>query len=193
MLIRVTRFVLFAVLLGVCLRGASAQAPSGPPKAGPEQEKLAQFVGKWNSQGDLKASAFGPAGKYSGIETCEWISNRFGVMCRTQGTIPMGAITGVSLIGYDPGEKNYLYTEINSFGETSVSRGTNDGDTWTWTSEAKMGGKLMRQHFTMKVVSPDTVTYKFEVAEADGPFNSIMEGKQTRLGKGAAMAPARKK
>lgn len=182
--IRATRFVLFAVLMGLGAGVVLAQAPSAPPKPGPEQAKLAQFVGKWNSQADLKASPFGPAGKYSGVETCEWVSNRFGVMCRSQGTIPMGPISGVSLIAYDPQEKNYVYSEIDSFGEATISRGTLDGDTWTWTSEAKMGGKPMHQHFTMQVVSPDTITYKFEMAEADGPFNTIMEGKQTRIAKG---------
>jgi hypothetical protein len=85
------------------------------------------------------------------------------------------------MIGYDPGEKTYVYSEINNFGEATISRGTVDGDTWNWTNDAKMFGKLMRQHFTMKVVSADTATYKFEMAEADGPFKLIMEGKQTRI------------
>lgn len=167
-----------------------AQAPSGVPKPGPEQEKLAFFVGKWNSQGDLKTSAFGPGGKYIGTETCEWAANRFGILCRAQGTTPAGPMTGVSMLGFDSGEKTYIYTEINNFGETTISRGTVDGDTWNWTNDAKMGGKLTHQHFTMKVVSPDTATYKFEMAEGDGPFNLIMEGKQTRIdAKQARMAP----
>lgn len=181
MLTRATTLVMFAALAGFGAWCTFAQAPSAPPQPGPEQQKLSFFVGKWNSQGDLKQSSFGPGGKYSGIETCEWVANHFGVLCRTQGTLPAGPITGVSMIGYDAGEKTYVYSEINNFGEASISRGTVDGDTWTWTNDAKMFGKLMRQHFTMKVVSPDTATYQFEVAEADGPFNLVMEGKQTRI------------
>ncbi|HXN21160.1 MAG TPA: DUF1579 family protein [Candidatus Dormibacteraeota bacterium] len=186
---RLTTFAIVAVLAGLGALGGFPQAPSAPPKPGAEQEKLAFFVGRWNSQADLKASAFGPGGKYSGTETCEWVANRFGILCRTQGTLPMGPITGVSMIGYDAGEKTYVYSEINNFGETSISRGTVDGDTWTWTNDAKMAGKLMHQHFTMKVVSPDAATYKFEMAEGDGPFNMVMEGKQTRL---TAGKPTRK-
>lgn len=181
MLKRLCMFFLFAAITGFSVRCGLAQAPSGPPKPGPEQQRLAFFVGKWKSEGDLKPSAFGPGGKYSGTETCEWIANHFGVLCRSQGTMPMGAVSGVSMIGYDPGEKTYTYTEINTLGEATISRGTVDGDTWTWTNDAKIGGKLMRQHFTMKVVSPDTATYKFEMAEGDGPSNLVMEGKQTRM------------
>ena len=39
-----------------------AQDPSGPPKPGPEHQKLAYFAGKWTSVGDTKASAYGPGG-----------------------------------------------------------------------------------------------------------------------------------
>lgn len=180
MLKRLCTFLLFAVT-GFGVVCALAQAPSGQPKPGPDQQKLAFFVGKWKSEGDLKPSAFGPGGKYSGTETCEWIAGHFGVLCRSQGTMPMGAVNGVSMIGYDAGEKTYIYTEINTLGETTISRGTVDGETWNWTNDAKMGGKLMHQHFTMKVVSPDTATYKFEMAEGDGPFSLVMEGKQTRI------------
>jgi hypothetical protein len=178
---RLTTFASFAVLAALSALGTFPQAPPAPPKPRAEQQKLVFFVGKWNSQGDLKPSAFGPGGKYSGTETCEWVANRFGVLCRTEGTGPLGPITGVSMIGYDAGEKTYVYTEINNFGEASISRGTVDGDTWNWTNDAKMSGKLMHQHFTMKVVSPDAATYKFEMAEGDGPFNIAMEGKQERI------------
>lgn len=178
---RVTIFAIFVLVVGLGALQSFSQAPSGPPKPGPEQGKLAFFVGKWNSQGDLKPSAFGPGGKYVGTETCEWIANRFGVLCRAQGTTPMGPMTGVSMIAFDPSEKTYIYTEINNFGEATVSRGTVDGETWNWSNDAKMGGKLMHQRFTMKVASTDTATYKFEMAEGDGPFNLVMEGKQTRM------------
>jgi hypothetical protein len=170
-----------ALTLGLGVRLLSAQAPSAPPNPGPEQEKLATFVGKWNSEGNLQPSAFGPGGKYTGVETCEWIANRFGVLCRTQGTVPMGPVTAVSMMGYDPGEKTYVYFEINTLGETTIARGTVDGDTWAWKGEGKVGGKVMRQYFTIKVVSHDTATYKFEVAEGDGPPTLVMEGKQTRI------------
>ncbi len=38
-----------------------AQAPSGPPKRGPEHQKLAYFAGKWTSEGETKPNSFGPS------------------------------------------------------------------------------------------------------------------------------------
>jgi hypothetical protein len=35
-------------------------------------------------------------------------------------------------------------------GENVFSRGSVEGDTWTWNNEVKMGGKLTRVRFTLK-------------------------------------------
>jgi len=58
---------LVLIFVGVAL----AQAPSGPPKPGPEHQKLAYFAGKWSSEGDVKPGPFGPGGKVTFTETCE--------------------------------------------------------------------------------------------------------------------------
>ena len=52
----------YAALAFVTLVGASAlraQAPE-PPKPGPEHQKLAYFVGRWNIEGTVQASPMGP-------------------------------------------------------------------------------------------------------------------------------------
>jgi len=76
---RFSLIVLIAVLLVVALR---AQVPEGPPKPGLEHDKLAYFVGKWTSEGEAKATSFGPGGKYTATETCEWFAGKFAVSVR---------------------------------------------------------------------------------------------------------------
>jgi len=66
-------------------------------------------------------------------------------------------------------------------GEIVFSRGTVQGDTWTWNNESKMNGKPVRARFTLKQVSPDSASYKFEMGAADEPMKLVMEGKQTRV------------
>jgi hypothetical protein len=66
-------------------------------------------------------------------------------------------------------------------GESIFSRGMVEGDTWTWTNEGKMNGKPVRGRFTLKQMSPDSASYKFELASGDEPLKVIMEGKQTRV------------
>ncbi|HEX9223527.1 MAG TPA: DUF1579 family protein [Candidatus Acidoferrales bacterium] len=157
------------------------QAPSGPPKPGPEHQKLAYFAGKWASEAEMKPSAFGPGGKFAYTETCEWFSGGFALVCHTDGKMQEGTFSELSIMGYDPGEKTYVYFETTSYGENVFSRGTEEGGTWTWTSESKMNGKAAHARFTLKQVSADSSTFKFEIGMGDEPLKVVMEGKQTRV------------
>ena len=168
---------LVLMFVGVAL----AQAPSGPPKPGPEHQKLAYFAGKWSSQGDMKPGPFGPGGKVTFTETCDWFDGNFALVCHSDGKMQDLSHKGLSVMGWDPAEKTYTYFATNSMGEIVFSRGTVQGDTWTWNNESKMNGKPVRARFTLKQVSPDSASYKFEMGGADEPMKLVMEGKQTRV------------
>jgi len=170
-----------AVVACTLVGSAIAQGPEGPPKPGPEHQKLAYYVGKWVSEGETKASAYGPAAKYSFTQTCEWFNGSFAVVCRSEGKIAGAAFTSLSVTAYEAGEKAYIYFETSSSGETFVSHGTVSGDTWTWNGESKgPDGKPVRARFTLKQVSQDSATYKFEAGSGNEPLALVMEGKQTR-------------
>jgi len=168
---------LVLIFVGVAL----AQAPSGPPKPGPEHQKLAYFAGKWSSEGDVKPGPFGPGGKVTFTETCEWFDGNFALVCHSDGKMQDLPHKGLSVMGWDPAEKTYTYFATNTMGEIVFSRGTVQGDTWTWNNESKMNGKPVRARFTLKQVSPDSASYKFEMRAADEPMKLFMEGKQTRV------------
>jgi hypothetical protein len=157
-----------------------AQAPPEPPKPGPEQQKLAYFVGKWVSEADMKPSPYGPGGKVNFTETCEWFAGNFSLICHSEATMFGATIKGLSVMGYDMGDKTYVYFETNSMGENTFSRGNVDGDTWTWTGEMKMNGQPMHSRFTLKRVTDDSASFKFEMAAGSDPLAVVMEGKQTR-------------
>jgi hypothetical protein len=171
----------FAVLLfAFCISVVCAQAPSEAPKPGPEEQKLAFFVGKWVSDADMKPSAFGPGGKVNFTETCEWFAGNFSLVCHSEAAMFGTTIKGLSVMGYDGGDKTYVYFETNSMGQNTFSRGTVDGDTWTWTGDSKMNGQTMHSRFMLKRVTDDSATFKFEMGAESGPMSLIMEGKQTR-------------
>lgn len=176
-----TILALVAVLACTLVGTALAQAPTGPPKPGPEHQKLAYFVGKWVSGGETKASAYGPAAKYTFTQTCEWFEGGFALVCRSEGKFGDAPIKGISVMSYEIGEKAYIYFETNSLGENVVSHGTVSGATWTWNGEGKgMDGKPVHARFTLKQVTPDSATYKFEAGSGSEPLALVMEGKQTR-------------
>jgi hypothetical protein len=78
------------------------------------------------------------------------------IFCRSQQHHQHGSHEdhGTGYLGYNPEDKVYTYHEFSSDGETVDARGTVDGDTWTWTSEEKMQGKVMKGRFIEKITSP---------------------------------------
>ncbi len=177
---RVTLVVpmLFVVLFAIT---SMAQAPSGPPKPGPEVKKLGVFVGRWDAVGDVKPGPIGPGGKMTGFSACQSISDGFGVLCRETATVPgLGEVTDVGLLSYDAEAKNYVFLQVNNMGATWILRGTAKDDTWTWTSESTMGGKPMQLRFTVKWTSPDSYDFKNEAGPNANSIGVMMDGKGTR-------------
>jgi len=159
---------------------ALAQAPSGPPKPGPEHERLAYFTGKWAVEGDSKASAYGPAGKFTFTQNCDWFEGKFALVCHTNGTFMGMNVKGINVMSWDLNEKTYTYFETNTMGENVFARGAVQGDTWTWTNEGKMNGKTVRGRYVLKQDSADSATFKFEMAGEGEQMQTIMTGKQSR-------------
>jgi hypothetical protein len=177
---RATQAVLTVLALSSGL--ALAQAPKGKPMPGPENQRLGYFVGKWHSEGDMKASPFGPGGRFTDDANCEWFAGHFSVVCRSQGTSPMGPGREIGLLGYSTEAKAYTYYGIDNgpMIMTTVSLGTWNNGTWVYQDEAKMGGKMMKSRYTMVESSPTAYTFKWEMQGEDGSWQTMMEGKATK-------------
>ena len=168
------------IFSAVLLLAASALAQMEMPKPGPEHKKLDMFAGSWNLDGDLKPGPMGPGGKMTETEKCEWMEGGFYLVCHSQFTSGMGNGSGISVMGYSNDAKAYTYREFNSWGEFDDSKGSVDGDTWTWTSDEKMGGMSMKGRFTMKVVSPTSYNFMFEMSQDGTKWTTVMDGKATK-------------
>jgi hypothetical protein len=168
-----------AALVLVASVGARAQEA---PKPGPEHKRLEYFTGKWSSESEVKPNPVMPPGKYTTKDDCAWFHGGFALVCHTEGSGPMGAMKSVGIMGYNAEDKIYTYYGIDSSGMTPtvVSRGSVQGDTWVYTDESKMGGKLVKSRYTMKTLSPTAYTIKWEMQGPDGTWSALMEGKSTR-------------
>ena len=169
----------FAALLIITLWLAPAFA-QGPPKPGPELQKISYFVGNWTSEGDMKAGPMGPGGKVTIQEEGKWMDGGFFVVFHSTFKTAVGNGTGIALMGYDPQESVYTYDEFNSMGEAEHAKGTLDGDTWTYTAEEKMNGQTMNGRFTIKQLTPTSYSFKFEMSPPGGEFATVMDGKATK-------------
>ena len=170
------------LLLGILLLATAAFAQMDTPKPGPELKKLDYFVGHWTSEGDVKPGPMGPGGKFTMEEHTEWMDGGYFVVIHSKysgGGMPSG--TGTAYMGYDPQEKVYTYDEFNSMGEATHSKGMVDGDTWTWTNDMKMGPQSMKGRFSMKMFSPTSYSYKFEMSPDGTNWTLVMDGKDTKV------------
>ena len=173
---RVIIGVAFALAAGVPV---PAQAPAQSPRPSPDHKKLEYYVGKWVLESDVKASPFGPAGKNTGTEEVELGPGGFFVIFHDdiKGPAPTKA-TGI--LGYDGGAKNYTYYGVDSSGNVNVGTGKVAGNVWTWNTESKVAGKLIKGRATISIASPSSYTYKFEIADDKGAFITIEDGKATK-------------
>jgi hypothetical protein len=167
-------------ILAAWLVLAAAAMAQEMPKPGPELKKLEMFAGSWTMEGDMKPGAMGPGGKTTETEKCEWMDGGFFLVCHSDYKITMGNGSGISIMGYSAEDKAYTYREFNSWGEFTDSKGTFDGNTFTWTNEWKMGSMAMKGRFTTKVISPTSYDFSFEASQDGTKWTLVMDGKATK-------------
>lgn len=164
----------------VLILAATVFAQMEMPKPGTEHKKLDMFAGSWILEGDTKPSSMGPGGKVTENEKCEWMEGQFYLVCHTDFKTPMGNGSGISILGYSAEDKAYTYREFNSWGEFDDSKGSLDGSTFVWTNEEKMGGTPYKGRFTMKITSPTTYDFTYEMSEDGTKWTTVMDGKATK-------------
>ena len=167
-----------AAALVLASSGLAAQPPK--PTPGAEHKRLAFFSGQWNLEGEAKDSPFGPAGKFTGTETCEWFAGGFQLVCRSKGTGPKGPVTGMAVMSYDTGRKAYTYYAMSSLGDNIFVRGQVQGKVWTWSDESTMEGKKVKFVATITEETPTSSSFKLEVSVDGGPMTVIETGKSTK-------------
>jgi hypothetical protein len=176
----------FRILVtAVCLlagswSAAQAQPEQQQPTPTMQHQRMSYFAGNWTAEGMMKLSPKGNPAPFSLKETGEWVSNGFFLETRTSMKSPMGPINSVRVMGYNPENGLYTYNVYNSLGEHQMATGKLQGNTWTWTSEQKLNGVVSQARYTITAVTPDSYTFKQEVATPSGGWATVMEGKANR-------------
>jgi len=159
---------------------AAAQQQSAPTPS-MQHQRMGYFAGNWTADGMMKLSPKGNPAPFSLTETGEWVTDGFFLETRTKMKGPMGPINSVRVMGYNPENGLYTYNVYDSLGEHQMATGTLQGNTWTWTSEQKLNGVVTQARYTITTVTPDSYTFKQEVATPNGGWATVMEGKASRM------------
>lgn len=97
------------LVVGAGVLNAQLQLP-GPEK---EHEWLKQLVGEWESEAEMIMVPGQPPIKSKGKESVRAIGGLW-VVCDVSGDSPIGPMTAVMTLGYDPQKKKYIGTWIDS-------------------------------------------------------------------------------
>ena len=104
--------LLFSLLL-VCLSTiAIAQTPVPTPD--PELKKMQAFSGDWTYEGEAKPTPFGPGGKFSGEQHCEWILNGFALQLSAVEKSANGTVRSLEIDTYDPRTRTFSSTDTTT-------------------------------------------------------------------------------
>jgi len=169
-----------ACLIVIVFLSFAAVAQMPTPKPAPELSKLDFLAGNWITDTDMKPGPMGPGGKTTSKGEAHWMEGKFFLVMHSKFTGAMGDGMALAVMGYDPEKKVYTYNDYDSMGQAGRSTGTVDGDTWTWTSDENMGGQTFKGRYTMKVLSPTSYTFKYEMSKDGTNWTTVMDGKATK-------------
>ncbi len=170
--------VVLAVFLGAV--GLVAQKPE-MPKPGPEHQQLQAFVGTWTFEGEMKPGPMGPGGKMTGTDRIQWLPGNFAVERRFEGTGPMGKISGIEIMTYDPAKKAHTYTYFDNMGSIGSGTLTISGSTWTGTGTSNMAGKTMHDRCKLTLgAGSTTLAISCEMSTDGKTWTHVFDGKATK-------------
>jgi hypothetical protein len=121
-----------AAMLGVSVASLCAQSKPVPmSRAGLPQAKLAFLVGAFTTESRiLPGPMVVKEAVGTGTSSGRWGLDSMFVFFEEQSVNPLlGSYKGFGVLGYDPGEKQYVLSMYNNFGDRPQYRGTFSGDT----------------------------------------------------------------
>jgi hypothetical protein len=142
----------------------ATQTHTEPPKPGPEVRRLEVFLGKWITQGEAKASPYGPAGRVTAMETFEWLPGAFFMLHRSEGRQGMIEFNWVEVLGYDARKKIYTTHTFDNFGNSVLWEGTWRDNTLTWIADSYIAGKALKERCMITAKSATIIVGKCEYA-----------------------------
>jgi hypothetical protein len=179
-------FASVTILLAIAASAGGQEAP----KPAPELRRLDYFVGTWAAEGEIKPGPMGSGGKFTGTNRVQWMDGGFFLVTQSEVAGAMGKGAETAYMGYDGDAKAYTYDSFNTLGEADHAMGRLDGDTWTWTSDTRMGAQTLKGRLTIRMRSAASYDFKFEMSPDGAAWTTVLEGKDTKKETAPGTSPA---
>jgi len=174
---RLAGLMVVALLLSPAVGRGQAPTPS------PEHQALGFWIGRWDLEGEAHPNPLFPEGEYRATMTAEWFQGGFHVMCDYDWTGALGPYRELNVLGYGTpvdGYEGYYQFFVDGFGSGSLSRGTRDGNIWTYINRTNLEGQEVTFRWTVTDESPGLITWTSEVSLDGGPWILAGEMRATR-------------
>jgi hypothetical protein len=172
-----------ACVVAIALLAISSRtsAQDAPPMPGPtkEHELLKNGVGTWDATIKMSPQPGAEPMVSKGVEKNELIGGMW-LVSRFEGEMMGMPFSGAGTFGYDPVEKKYVGTWVDSMSPHMLTiKGDYDSATKTMTEMAEgrdpMTGQITTSKLISRQVDDDTRTFEFYAPGADGQFQKMME------------------
>lgn len=167
--------IMVAAFVALATSGAQAQ-----PAPTTEHEVLKNDVGDWDGTMKLWNAPGEEPTTSECSEKVELLPGGMWIVTRFEGTFAGTPFTGASIIGYDPIEKKYVGTWVDSISpHLQTIRGDYDPATKTMTSIAEnrdpATGKIIAYKEIARTIDANTRTFEMHLPDEKGNYRKIME------------------
>lgn len=118
---------------------------------GSEHKLLNIFVGKWNTEGQIKSTSSSPASRLTAVDTYEWLPGGFFLIHYVDGRMGDEEVKTMEIIGYDISSQAYFTHSFDNQGNTGVYQANLHERTWTIKGESeRFTGEFSNDGNTLK-------------------------------------------
>ncbi|MBS4192921.1 DUF1579 family protein [Bacillus sp. FJAT-49705] len=125
-------------------------------RPGPEHKLLDIFVGKWKTEGQIKATSSSPAARLTAVDTYEWLPGGFFLIHYVDARMGDMEVKTTEIIGYDASSQTYFTSSFDNQGNTGTYQAnlregawTINGKTERFTGEFSDGGNILKGKWEM--------------------------------------------
>jgi hypothetical protein len=105
--------------------------------AEPRDGKLEAFVGRWRTEGRVRAGPWGPEVPIAGTDGYEWLPGGFFLLHRADVSIGAERVEVFEVIGRDAAGEGWFMHAYDSRGSAGTMRATLSGETWTFQGDGE--------------------------------------------------------
>jgi hypothetical protein len=158
----------------------SAQEEQSSPQPTAEHELLQKDVGTWDADIKIWTEPDADPMESKGSEKSELLGNGMWLVSHFEGTIAGMPFEGAGAFGYDPTEKKYVGTWVDTMSPYLLTiKGDYDAGAKTMTSMAEGRDPATVEVSVSKMVSryidDDTRTFEIQMKGDDGEYRKMME------------------